>query len=165
MAMTSRQFEVLEFIKKYIASNGYAPTVREIASGLDLKSPSSAQELIGRLVRNGLITVNKNKSRTIELLVENEFLNNQHGLVKVPYLQSEEDAVPRSFVDVPAFMLGRITRDNVVAYKKDNSIFLVNKASKKKGGFSLIKREDNFIVTDEAQEEILGNIIGELKQY
>lgn len=165
MALTNRQLEVLDFIKKYIANRGYAPTVREIASGLNLKSPSSAQELLYRLVERGLITIDKNKSRTIELLVQNEYLNNEHGLVKIPYLDTFEDGVFRSFVEVPSFMLGRVIEDNVFAYRLENSIFLVNTASKKEGKISLVKKSNRFLVENDAQDDIFGNIIGELKVY
>lgn len=165
MALTNRQLEVLDFIKKYIANKGYAPTVREIASGLNLKSSSSAQELLYRLVGNGLITIDKNKSRTIELLVQNEYLNNEHGLVKVPYLNTFEDGISRSFVEVPTFMLGRVIEDDVFAYKFENSIFLVNTASKNKGKISLVKKSNKYFVESDAQDDIYGNIIGELRVY
>lgn len=165
MALTNRQLEGLDFIKKYIANKGYAPTVREIASGLNLKSPSSAQELLYRLVGNGLITIDKNKSRTIELLVQNEYLNNEHGLVKVPYLNTFEDGISRSFVEVPTFMLGRVIEDDVFAYKFENSIFLVNTASKNKGKISLVKKSNKYFVESDAQDDIYGNIIGELRVY
>ena len=41
--LTERQNEVLDVIKKYIADNGYPPTVREIGDILGLSSPATIQ--------------------------------------------------------------------------------------------------------------------------
>ena len=38
--LTNKQEEILIFIKKYIAKNDYPPTVREIASSVNLSSPA-----------------------------------------------------------------------------------------------------------------------------
>ena len=35
--LTKRQEEIVEFIKKFIVSNGYPPTVREIGKELGIK--------------------------------------------------------------------------------------------------------------------------------
>ncbi|MEA3570202.1 LexA repressor [Paenibacillus phoenicis] len=40
--LTRRQAEVPEFIKAFVAKNGYPPTVREIAEHMGLKASSTA---------------------------------------------------------------------------------------------------------------------------
>lgn len=37
--LTKRQEDTLKFIKEYIVSHGYPPTVREIAEAIDVSSP------------------------------------------------------------------------------------------------------------------------------
>ena len=39
--LTKKQKEVLDYIKKYIASHGYPPAIREIGAGLGLSSPAT----------------------------------------------------------------------------------------------------------------------------
>ena len=75
--LKERQIEILDFIKRFIAENGYSPTIREISIGTNTKSVSTVQENLKKLINNGLITIDKNKSRTIELLIENEYMTGQ----------------------------------------------------------------------------------------
>lgn len=53
--LTRRQTEALEFIKSFIASKGYPPTIREMADHLGLQSSSTAFNLLEILVRKGFI--------------------------------------------------------------------------------------------------------------
>ena len=39
--LTTKQAETLEFIKKYMVSHGYPPSVREIGAGMGLSSPAT----------------------------------------------------------------------------------------------------------------------------
>ena len=39
--LTTRQKEVLDYVKSYIVSHGYPPTVREIGAALDISSPAT----------------------------------------------------------------------------------------------------------------------------
>lgn len=87
--LTSRQKDVLLFIKKYTATHGYPPAVREICKGLDLSSPATVQAHLNELVKKGYIKKTESKFRTIELLVDNEFIerNEAHeDVVSVPLL-------------------------------------------------------------------------------
>ena len=79
-SLTERQKEVLDVIKKYIATNGYPPTVREIGDILGLTSPATTQAHFDNLVKKGYIRKKDNLNRTIELLVENEYLNKNDEL-------------------------------------------------------------------------------------
>ena len=71
--LTNRQEEILDTIKKYIADNGYPPTVREIGSILNLSSPATTHFHLDRLEKKGYIKKGKSKNRCIELLVPNEY--------------------------------------------------------------------------------------------
>ena len=68
-----RQNEILEFMKKTIASKGYSPTVRELCAALDIKSTSTVHSDIKVLEEKGLVKKDPAKPRTV-LPVENEFI-------------------------------------------------------------------------------------------
>ena len=68
-----RQNEILEFMKKTIASKGYSPTVREICAALDIKSTSTVHSDIKVLEEKGLVKKDPAKPHTV-LPVENEFI-------------------------------------------------------------------------------------------
>ena len=55
--LTKRQSDILQVIKEFIVNNGYPPTVREIGSILDLKSPATIQFHITKLAEKGYIIV------------------------------------------------------------------------------------------------------------
>ena len=84
--LTKRQKDILIFIKKYLASKGYPPTVREIGAALELKSPATIHAHLHNLETKGYISMEKSKNRAIEILVENEYLNNENKTVDVPLL-------------------------------------------------------------------------------
>lgn len=110
--LTSRQEETLSYIKKGIAENGYPPTVREIGKFLGLSSPATIQVHLSNLEEKGFIKKGNNRSRAIELLVKNEFLNNDPEIVEVPLLGkvtagSPIEAIenPNEFFSLPAFLI------------------------------------------------------------
>jgi repressor LexA len=65
--LTSKRSEIVRFMKDYIYSNGYPPSVREIAEAVHLKSPSSVQAHLRRLEREGIVERNPTKPRAITL--------------------------------------------------------------------------------------------------
>ena len=51
--LTKRQEDALKFIKTYIVSHGYPPTVREIGSMLNLNSPATTHFHLNKLEEKG----------------------------------------------------------------------------------------------------------------
>lgn len=47
--LTKREKQCLDFIKSFIDKNGYAPTLRQIAKGMRLKSSDSTHKYVHRL--------------------------------------------------------------------------------------------------------------------
>lgn len=84
--LTKKQTAVLDYIKKYTAKHGYPPAVREIGQALGLSSPATVQAHLNKLKEAGVIKNSSNKFRTIELLVENEYIEQDEEVVKVPLL-------------------------------------------------------------------------------
>ncbi len=110
--ITPKQAETLTFIKKYMVSHGFPPSVREICKGMDLSSPATVHAHLKQLEKKGLIRKEASKFRTIELLVENEFEDKNEDLVKVPLLGKiscgnpiEAIEQPDEFFDLPASLI------------------------------------------------------------
>lgn len=165
MDITSKQLLVLDFIKRFIASKGYSPTVREIAEGLYLKSPSTVQEHLKNLVAAGLITIDKRKSRTIELLVQNEYLNTSDKIVSIPILGKRSDAVTKEYMEVPVSMLNNYDAKNLYIYKKGKSVFIVNTGLTKSGKPSIVLKNSVYELEETPKGDIFANIVSEFRLY
>jgi len=110
--ITKRQKEILNYIKKYIAKHGYPPAIREICKGVNLSSPATVFVHMKNLEQLGYIKTTSNKFRTIEILCENEYLETNEDVVKVPLLGkitagSPITAIeqPNEFFDIPASLI------------------------------------------------------------
>lgn len=110
--LTDKQSETLTFIKKFIAKHGYSPSVREICKGLGLSSPATVFVHIKKLEEKGYVTQAKEKSRTLEVLVDNEFIEKDKDIVTVPLLGKitagnpiEAIERPNEYMSIPAFMI------------------------------------------------------------
>lgn len=110
--LTKRQEEILNFIKKYIVSHGYPPTVREIGAALGVSSPATIHTHLNNLESKGFIKKEETKNRAIELLVDNEYQVKQESTVEVPLLGkitagSPIEAIekPDEFFSLPAYLI------------------------------------------------------------
>lgn len=120
--LTKRQDDVLDFVKSYIASHGYPPTVREIGKAIGVNSPATVQAHLECLEEKGFIRKEGTKNRTIEVLVDNEYLSKNEEIVQVPLLGkitagSPIEAIekPDEFFSLPAFLV-----------PKDKEVFTLN---------------------------------------
>src|SRR3954453_6122832 len=66
--LTKRQQEIFDFIKKYSASHGYPPTVRDIGKAVGLASSSTVHAHLANLEKVGLLRRDPSKPRALELL-------------------------------------------------------------------------------------------------
>ncbi len=62
-----RQKQILDFIKQYIDTNGYAPTLKQIAKALDVSSLATVHEHLQALEKKGLIRKKIGATRGITL--------------------------------------------------------------------------------------------------
>jgi repressor LexA len=62
-----RQKQILDFIKQYIDTNGYAPTLKQIAKALDVSSLATVHEHLQALEKKGLIRKKIGATRGIVL--------------------------------------------------------------------------------------------------
>ena len=63
--VSKKQEEILNYIDKTINSNGYSPTVREICEAVGLKSTSTVQYHLKKLIDLGFLNKSENISRSI----------------------------------------------------------------------------------------------------
>ena len=150
--LTKKQEETLTFIKKYMVSHGFPPSVREICAGMGLSSPATAHTHLKELETKGFIRKQNSKFRTIELLVDNEFeeKKEKEDVVSVPLLGkiscgSPIEAIenPDEFFTLPASLIP--ARESIFTLKcsgdsminvgiYDNDIVIIQKQSTAKNG-------------------------------
>lgn len=68
MALTKRQREVLDVIHRFIADEGYSPSLQEIGKQLGLSSVATVHKHVSHLVQKGLVRRGWNQNRSIELV-------------------------------------------------------------------------------------------------
>lgn len=63
-----RRKDILKFVRKYTAANGWAPTIQEIADGVGLVSPNSTRQHLHKLVADGFLLMEPRRARAIALV-------------------------------------------------------------------------------------------------
>ena len=108
--LTNRQKDVLDYVKSYIANHGYPPAVREIGAALGLSSPATTQSHITALENKGYIKKTNSKYRSLEIVGNNEYLN--EDVVQVPLLGKitagspiEAIETPDEYFSLPAYLI------------------------------------------------------------
>ena len=67
MEISKRQQQICKFIAQFPSENGFAPTIREISSGVGISSTGVVQYHVLALERAGALTRREGFSRTIRL--------------------------------------------------------------------------------------------------
>ena len=83
--ISSKQREILEYIKQEILNKGYPPAVREICEAVHLKSTSSVHSHLETLEKNGYTRRDPTKPRAIEIIDDN-FNLTRREVVNVPII-------------------------------------------------------------------------------
>ncbi len=99
--LTGKQEKILNNIKKFIADNGYAPTIRELCTISNLSSTATMFVHLKNLTKKGYINQTENKFRTIELNVPNEFDSRQDSVVSIPLLGKVAAGNPIEAIENP----------------------------------------------------------------
>ena len=81
--ISSKQKEILEYIKSQILERGFPPAVRDICEAVHLKSTSSVHSHLETLEKNGYIRRDPTKPRAIEIL-DDSFNFMRREMVNVP---------------------------------------------------------------------------------
>ena len=99
--LTSQQEKILNAIKKFIAENGYSPSIRELCDLCNLSSTATMFVHLKNLTRKGYINQTENKFRTIELNVPNEFDTKQTSIAAIPLLGKVAAGNPIEAIENP----------------------------------------------------------------
>ena len=99
--LTEKQKVILDTIKKFIAKNGFPPTVREIGKELNLSSPATTHFHLSKLESKGYIKKGKSKNRTIELLVPNEYIEDNSEVASVALIGTITAGSPIEAIENP----------------------------------------------------------------
>ena len=100
--LNQRELEILFFIKRFIESKSYPPTVREICSGCNIKSTSTVYYALEKLESTNYIKKDASKTRAIEIVPQDDdILMLKKKTVDVPIVgkpilavQNIEDTMP-----------------------------------------------------------------------
>ena len=161
--LTTKQEIILQIIKKWIANNGYPPTVREIGEEAHLNSPATIHFHLTKLEEKGYISKGNGKNRTIEVLVPNEYIEKDENIVEVPLLGKvtagnpiEAIEVPDEYFALPANLF--TTRNEIFTLKVsgesminvgiyDGDILIVERKNTANNGDTVVAMNDNNEVT------------------
>ena len=161
--LTVKQERVLNELKKYLAKKGYPPTVRELCQLTNLNSTATIHVHLDHLQEKGYIKKDKEKNRTIELLVPNEYDEKNDTVVSLPLLGKvtagnpiEAIQRPDEYFDVPAFMINpkketfslNVSGDSMINVGiHDNDIILVERSNTANNGEIVVAMNENNEVT------------------
>jgi len=161
--LTKKQEETLKAIKKFIAKNGYSPSVREVCDMMNLSSTATVFVHMKHLMNKGYIKQANNKFRTLEVLVPNEYLKDNNEVVSVPLLGKitagnpiEAIEFPDEYISLPTYMIPKkeevftlrvdgMSMKNVGIYTGD--IVIVKRTSVAKNGDKVVALDDNGYTT------------------
>ena len=161
--LTSKQKEVLTFIKKFQAENKYPPSVRQICSALELRSPATVHAHIQNIIDKGYLKRSKQGNHLIELLVPNEFEMHGEDIVSVPLLGKvtagspiEAIEMPNEFFSLPTYLIPKkkevftleVSGDSMInAGIFDGDIIIVERCNTAKNGEKVVAMNDENEVT------------------
>lgn len=144
--LTKKQLRVLDYIKKYIAINSYAPSIREICKGIGVNSSATIHAHLNNLVEKGYIKKNDFKFRTIEIIGENEYIYENKGLICIPLI-NEEELLSNNFdnkITISKELLD--INKNSFLLKKDNDIYVIKKQEKYSINDTIIGIKNNNLI-------------------
>ena len=89
--------ELMTFLQKFIKTNGYPPSTREICSNLSIKSTATAHYYLEKAVSLGYIKKTASKNRTIELCSPYSVSND--NVVNIPLVGKVAAGTPITAVE------------------------------------------------------------------
>jgi len=91
--ITSKQADILAYIKEEILKRGYPPAVREICEAVNLKSTSSVHSHLETLEKNGYIRRDPTKPRAIEIM-DDSFQMVRNEMTSIPIVGTVAAGMP-----------------------------------------------------------------------
>ena len=158
--LTKQQDKILTFIKKFIADKKYPPSIREIGEEVNLTSSATIHVHLTNIINKGYLKKNDGKYRSLELMVDNEYDDNNLDIIKVPLLGKvtagnpiEAIATPDEYYSLPTNLVPnntevftlRVSGESMInAGIYDDDIVILKKATTAKNGEIVVAmNEDN----------------------
>ncbi len=161
--LTNKQEKILTTIKKFIADNGYSPSIRELCTLCNLSSTATMFVHLKNLTSKGYINQAGSKSRTIELNVPNEYDKKTDNVINVPLLGKvaagnpiEAISNPDEYFPLPVQMIPkgrevftlRVSGESMInAGILDNDIVIIERSEVAKNGDIVVAMDDQNQVT------------------
>lgn len=98
-ALTARQQEVYDLLKRHLEQTGMPPTRAEISRELGFRSPNAAEEHLKALARKGVIEIIAGASRGIRLLANEEEEEELDGLPLVGRVAAGEPILAEQHIE------------------------------------------------------------------
>jgi repressor LexA len=92
--LTDRQARILEYIRYQNKVRNYPPSVREIGEAVGLSSSSTVHNHLNQLERRGLIRRDPSKSRTVQLVSDENVDKQRRNAVSVPIVGNVAAGAP-----------------------------------------------------------------------
>jgi len=98
MALTKRQREILDFVRRFIRQNGYSPSLEEIGRNFGLSSVATVHKHVQHLVQKGYLRKAWNRSRSVEPV---EPVEHEEKPFEIPLLGTVAAGIPIEAIEVP----------------------------------------------------------------
>lgn len=158
--ISTKQVEVLNFIRNQVNKKGYPPSVREICKGLNIKSTSTVHGYLEVLEKKGYIRKDHAKTRAIEVLdkIGDDFISYKKEVVNIPIIgrvtagapvlaiENIEDVFPMPVDFVPSgesFMLRVKGNSMINAGIHDKDFILIKQQSTAENGDIIVALINN----------------------
>ena len=112
---TKKQFELLEYLREFIAEHGYSPSYREIMRGCNYTSVATVALHVNNLIKRGHVVKRDKSARSLEVVAGVEEAataksNHRHELVKEVEgrLKSLEQEFSREILDEVYVLVGAL---------------------------------------------------------
>ena len=142
MSITKRQKEILGFIRDFLASNGYSPTLEEIAERFGISSLNAVYKHLKSLEQRGYIRRLSNQARSIHVIEP------ESGPARLPLLGRvaagrpieavnlpEDIAVPPSFLTRGSNFVLRVEGDSMIEEQiRDGDFVILEKRERAENG-------------------------------
>ncbi len=136
MALTRRQWEVLQFVAGFLRDHGYSPSYEEMCSGMKLSSLATVHKHIATLVKKGFLQKNRYQSRSIDLGPRYQAENRKRAREARKAPERRADALP---------LLGRIAAGRPLEAVENPETISLSDFAGKKEVFVLQVRGDSMI--------------------
>ena len=185
--LSKKQLKIYDAIKRYIAKNNYPPTVRELCDMVNLNSTATVHFHISNLIKKGFLTQQKGGNRTLEVVGDNEYIENDENVAAIPLvgrvscgnlIEKRNEVFALEVVGDSMINVGIYDKDTVLVERKkeayngeivvvldEEGFATIKRFYKEKDHIRLVPENDNYsdIILNDC--EIVGKVIGLYRQF